>query len=122
MPKFKCGSGTATLKCATIAVKLHCVTCALLQVDTASNRIAHYLHSVVGVVPGSAVGLLLHCSPLLVVALLGVLKAGAAYLSLDPNSNAHSIGRVMRDIGVKVNAVRRSTMQGVVAAGCSLLN
>lgn len=55
----------------------------MVQVDAASNRIAHYLRSRAGVSAGAVVCVLLQRSPLLVVALLGVLKSGAAYLTLD---------------------------------------
>ena len=48
-----------------------------------SDQLAHYLRSV-GTGPGSVVGLYMHRSLDMVVALLGVLKAGGAYLPLDP--------------------------------------
>ena len=48
-----------------------------------SNRLARYLLSV-GIVPGSVVGLLLDRSQEMIVSMLGVLKAGAGYLPVDP--------------------------------------
>jgi len=53
------------------------------ELDHRSNQFARFLASR-GVRPGSLVGLFLPRSPDAVIAMLGVLKAGAAYAPLDP--------------------------------------
>ena len=53
------------------------------EVNNHANRIAHRLIES-GVRPGSLVGVSLERSPEMVIALLAVLKAGAAYVPLDP--------------------------------------
>ncbi|MBR8841184.1 MAG: AMP-binding protein, partial [Stigonema ocellatum SAG 48.90 = DSM 106950] len=53
------------------------------QLNTRANTIAHYLQSQ-GVQPDVLVGLCVERSPLMVVGLLGILKAGGTYLPLDP--------------------------------------
>ena len=53
------------------------------EVEEASNRLAHLL-AAHGVGPGRCVALLLERSAEAVVAMLAVLKAGAAYLAIDP--------------------------------------
>ena len=53
------------------------------QLNDQANRLADRLIKN-GVRPGSLVGIFLERSPQMVVALLGVLKAGAAYVPLDP--------------------------------------
>ena len=53
------------------------------EVDEAANRFAHLL-SGYGVGPDASVALLLERSPQAVIAILAVLKTGAAYLPLDP--------------------------------------
>ena len=53
------------------------------QLDAESNRLARRLIAL-GVGPESLVGIALERSPAMVVALLAALKAGAAYLPLDP--------------------------------------
>jgi nonribosomal peptide synthetase DhbF len=54
------------------------------EVNQRANRLAHHLISN-GIGPENIVGLAIDRSPDLVIALLAVLKAGAAYLPLDPN-------------------------------------
>ncbi|HEX4963095.1 MAG TPA: non-ribosomal peptide synthase/polyketide synthase, partial [Thermoanaerobaculia bacterium] len=54
------------------------------ELETRSNQLARYLMRL-GVTPGDRVGLSLERSAGMVVAILGVLKAGAAYVPLDPS-------------------------------------
>lgn len=60
------------------------------QLDTASNQLAHLLADH-GVGPGDVVALLLPRSSQAIVAILSVLKTGAAYLPIDP---AHPPARI----------------------------
>jgi amino acid adenylation domain-containing protein len=53
------------------------------ELNARANQLAHCLHSL-GVQPRTVVGICLERSIDLVVGLLGILKAGAAYLALDP--------------------------------------
>ncbi len=53
------------------------------ELNAQANQLAHYLRSR-RVQPDQLVGISLHRSPHLIVAMLGILKAGAAYLPLDP--------------------------------------
>jgi amino acid adenylation domain-containing protein/FkbM family methyltransferase len=54
------------------------------ELNERANRVAIYLRGL-GVGPESLVGILLERSPLMIVGILGVLKAGAAYVPLDIN-------------------------------------
>ncbi len=58
------------------------------QLNERSNQLAHYLSNQ-NIGNGSLVGLYLNRSPLSIVAILGILKAGAAYVPLDPE-NPHA--------------------------------
>ncbi|MDF7662501.1 amino acid adenylation domain-containing protein [Erwiniaceae bacterium L1_54_6] len=53
------------------------------QLNRRANQLAHYLRQQ-GIGNDSLVALCMHRSPEMVVALLGILKAGAAYVPLDP--------------------------------------
>jgi amino acid adenylation domain-containing protein len=69
------------------------------ELDQTANQWAHYLRSI-GVGRESLVGLYLKRSPAFVMAALAVLKAGAAYLPLDPESPVERISGMMRDAGI----------------------
>jgi amino acid adenylation domain-containing protein len=60
------------------------------DLDRSSSRLACWLHWR-GIGPGRRVGICLGHSPAMIVAVLGVLKAGAAYVPLDPR---HPRGRL----------------------------
>lgn len=53
------------------------------ELEISSNKVANGLIAK-GVMPGSVVGICMRRSPELIVSLIGILKAGAAYLPLDP--------------------------------------
>jgi non-ribosomal peptide synthetase component F len=75
----------------------------VLQVDAAANCIAHYLRNQAGAVPGDMIGVLVLRSPLMVAALLGVLRAGCGYLPLDHHHPEARIDFMVEDATVKVS-------------------
>ena len=66
------------------------------ELDEASNRLAHLLAGR-GAGPGQCVALLFSRSAEAIVAILAVLKTGAAYLPIDPALPAARIGFVLAD-------------------------
>ena len=64
--------------------------------EAAANRLAHELRQR-GIARGSLVGICLERSPDLVVALLAVLKAGAAYVPLDPGYPPARLAQIVGD-------------------------
>ncbi|EUA76198.1 AMP-binding enzyme family protein [Mycobacterium xenopi 4042] len=68
------------------------------ELDEAANRLAHLLVGY-GAGPGQCVGLLLERSIQAVVAMVAVLKSGAAYLAIDPALPDARIDFMLADAG-----------------------
>ncbi|WDZ83591.1 non-ribosomal peptide synthetase/MFS transporter [Micromonospora cathayae] len=79
-PAVVCGADTLTYR----------------ELDRRANRLAHWLRTV-GVGPDALVGVLLDQSVELAVALLGVLRAGGAYLPLDPEQPPNRLATMLAD-------------------------
>ncbi|MER6723204.1 amino acid adenylation domain-containing protein [Streptomyces halstedii] len=71
------------------------------QLDESANRIGHHL-AAAGAGADTVVGVCLERGPDLVPALLGVWKAGAAYLPLDPVNPADRLAHALRDSGARI--------------------
>jgi len=71
------------------------------ELNTRANRLAHRLQAL-GVGSEVLVGVLMERGFDLVVALLGVLKSGGAYLPLDPSSPPERLDFIVNDARVKV--------------------
>ena len=82
---------------------LHCAGEALsfAALEALANRIAHLLMAA-GVAPGDLVGICLDRSLLLPVALLAVLKTGAAYVPFDPEYPQQRLNQMAEDARCKM--------------------
>ncbi len=85
------------------------------QVDAAANRVADRLAGL-GVGGESVVGVCAGRSVELVVALLGVVKAGAAFLPLDPGYPPARLGFMVADAGARVVLTQQDLTDTVTAA------
>lgn len=69
------------------------------QVNSRANQLARHLRSV-GIGPGCLVGICTDRSPAMVIGLLGILKAGAAYVPLDPSYPRDRLAYMVEDAGL----------------------
>ncbi|MFC3803310.1 amino acid adenylation domain-containing protein [Cohnella sp. GCM10012308] len=84
-----------------IAVECTGRTVSYEQLNEGANRIASRLRAA-GAGPGAIVGLLSERSPALLAGLYGILKAGAAYLPLDPSHPEERIAYSLADSGARL--------------------
>ncbi|HKI00347.1 MAG TPA: amino acid adenylation domain-containing protein [Thermoanaerobaculia bacterium] len=71
------------------------------ELNRRANQLAHFLHGL-GVAPETLVGICVERSFDMLTAVAGVLKAGGAYLPLDPSYPQERIELMVRDSGVPV--------------------
>jgi amino acid adenylation domain-containing protein len=71
------------------------------ELEERANAFAHRLRAA-GARPGTTVAVALPRAPELLVALLGVLKAGAAYVPLEPSDPAQRLRTLVEDCGARI--------------------
>jgi len=86
------------------------------ELDERSNQLAHHLVAL-GVGPEAIVGLCLTRSPDLVVAILAALKAGGAYLPLDPENPPERLRFLLEDAAPKVLVTQQHLLERLPQAG-----
>ncbi|HEX6204075.1 MAG TPA: amino acid adenylation domain-containing protein, partial [Thermoanaerobaculia bacterium] len=86
------------------------------ELDAAANRLAHRLRRM-GVGPDRPVAVCVERSPRLLVAVLGVLKAGGAYAPLDAEHPPERLARQLRALGGAPVVVAAATRPAAAACG-----
>ncbi len=81
------------------------------ELNRAANQTAHYLREQHGIQPEDLVGVFLPPSEQLVISLLGILKAGAAYLPLEPCFPPKRIRYLLEDSGCKAIITEKAREQ-----------
>ncbi len=107
IPQLVSSRATSTPNAVAVAMGSEVLTYA--DLDRRANRFAHHLKSL-GVGREGLVGLHVKRSPAFIVAALGTLKAGAAYLPLDPESPVERTAYMLGDAGVSVVVTCGSTL------------
>jgi amino acid adenylation domain-containing protein len=82
------------------------------ELNARANRLARRLHRL-GVGPESRVGVLMGRSAWMIAGLLGVLKAGAAYVPLDPEYPRERLRFMLEDAGVGVLLTEQGLAEGI---------
>src|SRR5262249_20110320 len=86
------------------------------ELNRRANQFGRYLQGL-GVGPETVLGLVMERSVALVVAVLGVLKAGAAYLPLETGTPRERLEWMLADAQVKVVVRQRGVGEEIGAAG-----
>lgn len=95
-----------------VAVRLDDQTLTYAELNARANRLAHHLRSL-GTGKGDLVGVWMERGPDMVVALLGILKAGAAYVPLDPAFPKDRIDYMMEDASLRVVVTQSALVDGL---------
>ncbi len=72
------------------------------QLDIESNKLANYLQGNYKVTSSDLIGILMDRSNYFIVSILAVLKTGAAYVPMDPESPSDRISMILSDAGMKL--------------------
>ena len=91
------------------------------ELERRAARFARRL-AAAGVGPESLVGLYLPRSPEMVVAMLGILAAGAAYLPLAPDQPPARLAAMLADSGARVLVAHQPLPAGLAAAGVAVVD
>ncbi|MER6999328.1 amino acid adenylation domain-containing protein [Streptomyces sp. NPDC000410] len=78
------------------------------ELNERANRLAHYLRSVVQLRPSDLVGLVLDKSEQVIIAILAVWKAGAAYVPIDPGYPDERVAFMLEDTRARLVVANRT--------------
>ncbi len=99
-----------------VAVVSGAETLTFAELDARANRLARHLRGL-GVGPDARVGLFLERSAETVVGVLGILRAGAAYVALDPSCPDERLRFMLRDAGSGALVTRAPLAERVAGWG-----
>ena len=72
------------------------------ELNQRANQLAHHLHLSREIKPDTLIGICVERSVEMVVGILGILKAGAAYVPLDPKAPPSRLAYIVRDADIKI--------------------
>ncbi len=82
------------------------------ELDRQANQLAHRL-SLAGAGPETLVGVALERGPAMIVSLLAIMKAGAAYVPLDPEFPAERLNYMIEDSGLALLVIEPGHCEGL---------
>ena len=91
------------------------------ELNARANQLAHFLMGR-GIGAESRVGVMMERSAEMVVGLLGILKAGAAYLPLDPSYPARRLAFMMEDAAICLLLTQQSLAEAVPERRCEAIS
>jgi amino acid adenylation domain-containing protein/non-ribosomal peptide synthase protein (TIGR01720 family) len=103
-----------------IAISYEGSTLTYRQLNEASNRVAHYLRRHYFVRADDCIAIMMDRSEKLIIGLLGILKAGAAYIPIDPAYPRDRVAAILGDSGVKILLTDQDMEDGMAFNGIIL--
>ena len=88
------------------------------QLNDKVNQLAHALRTK-GVGPGQIVAIMVERSFAMIIGVLGIVKAGAAYLPVSPDNPPERIDYMLKDAGVRILLVHRQDSRRALLFGDS---
>jgi amino acid adenylation domain-containing protein len=103
----------------TVAITCEAGDLSYRELNERANRVAHMLARR-GVGPGARIGLCLERSANMIIALLGALKSGAAYVPADPVHPRERIAAMFAEAGVAVILTQRHLADKLPDGACTI--
>jgi non-ribosomal peptide synthetase component F len=94
--------GSVNIYCNNIAVEFDDIRLTYAELNARSNALAHYLRRKCSIAPEQIVAICLKKSEKAIIAILGVLKSGAACLPIDPAYPDERKNYMLEDSGAKL--------------------
>ena len=88
------------------------------ELNHRANRLASHLHRQWNAGPEKMVGVLMDPSDSMIVAVLGILKCGAAFVPIDPDCPPERIRLIVQDSGVRLVVTEVAHANGLTDLGC----
>jgi amino acid adenylation domain-containing protein/non-ribosomal peptide synthase protein (TIGR01720 family)/FkbM family methyltransferase len=85
-----------------IALIFEDITLTYNQLNEQANRLAHFLRNTFNLKPDDLVALMVERSERMIISILGILKAGAAYVPVDPDYPKEKIEYILADVDAKL--------------------
>jgi amino acid adenylation domain-containing protein/non-ribosomal peptide synthase protein (TIGR01720 family) len=104
-----------------VAVQFGETSLSYQAVNTASNQLANYLIDQINVQPNDRIALLMEPSEQLTIALLGILKSGAAYVPVDTNYPQERIDFILSDTNAKCIITDNHKHSTTLAVTCPVI-
>ena len=90
------------------------------ELNVRANQLAHYLREV-GVGPEVQVGVCVEPSVDMIIAIMGILKAGGSYVPLDPSYPSERLGYMVDDAGIRIVLTEEELRGGLSATGAEMM-
>ena len=102
----------ATLQPDRIALKSRGGLMTYKELDQRSHQLAHHLVNDLGVRPGARIGIMVDRSATMIIAILGILRSGGAYIPLEPDYPAARKKYILQDAGISLLLTQEKYLPG----------